>query len=136
MNRISLFSRGNQPRLFILFAVALLTASIVSGRNALQSETRQDRDRVEAEVITILQTGFQPSTITRPHGQFLILIDNRSELEDLTLRLDSVAGKRLRELRQTKKQNVVKQLEDLPPGEYLLTAEEQPEWICRITITH
>ena len=139
----------------IVFTLALITLSVVSGRawfrspeevsfsaplpesqpvNVPQSETRPDR--VEAEVITILPTGFQPSEITRSRGQFLILVDNQSGFDDLTLRLNKVTGQRLRELKQTMKEKVMKQLEDLPPGEYQLTAAEHPDWVCRITITN
>jgi hypothetical protein len=139
----------------IVFPLALITASVVSGRawfksledvlssapapnsqalNVPQSETRPDR--VEAEVITVLPSGFQPSEITRPRGQFLILVDNQSGFDDVTLRLSKVAGQRLRELKQTEKEKVMRQLEDLPPGEYQLTAAEHPDWVCRITITN
>lgn len=155
MNRLFFLSWRLRHRLGVaVFGLALLTAS-VSGRewfrsledvsspappseikplNTPQSDTR--RDRVEAEVITILPTGFQPSQITRPRGRFLLLIDNRSDADDLTFRLDSLAGEKLREMRQTKEQKIVRQLEDLPPGEFLLTAAGGFEkWVCRITIT-
>lgn len=137
---------------FIVLALAFLTASLVSGRewlrtfakalsptseretlNSPQSDRR--KDRVEAEVITLLPTGFQPSQITRPRGEFLILVDNRTELNDLTLQLNSVAGQRLREVRLTREKQTAKQLEDLYPGEYLLTEAGHADWICKITIT-
>ena len=98
------------------------------------AQRNSDKERVEAEVITILPTGFNPSEITRPHGRFLILIDNRSGSEEITLRLDQRAGHRLRELRRTKEEPIARQIEDLPPGEYLLTEANNPEWVCRITI--
>ena len=131
--------------LFVLLALASFTASAVSSRewlhNSEHSETHNApqgdvrRDRIESEVISILPTGFEPSEITRSRGQFLILIDDRSELDELTLRLTSVAGQRVRELRKTKKEKTVKQLEDLPPGEYLLTEASHPDWVCRIKIS-
>lgn len=93
------------------------------------------RESVEAEVITILPTGFNPSTITRPHGRFLILIDNRSGSNEIALKLDRVAGHRLRAVRLTKEELILRQIEDLPPGEYLLTEADHPDWVCRVTIT-
>ena len=149
MKRLSFFVFRYSLPLSIV-ALALITSGVskqellkslvkVSGQlsapetlNAPQSDTRYDR--VEAEVITILSTGFYPSEITRPRGQFLILIDNRSDFDDLTLRLVSAAGPTLREVRQTKEEKIVKHLENLPPGEYLLTEASNPDWICRITI--
>ena len=116
------------------FAKVLTPTAEPKTPNTLQDETR--RGRVEAEVITILPTGFQPAQITRPRGRFLILIDNQSDSDDLTLRLNSVNGQRLREVRQKKEERLLRQLEDLPPGEYLLTASAgTEEWVCRITIT-
>ena len=154
MNRLFFLSWRLRHRLGVaVFALALLTAS-VSGREwfkspkdisssappselkSLNTPQNDKRDRVEAEVITILPTGFQPSQITRSRGQFLILIDNKSDVDDLTYRLDSLAGEKLREMRQTKEQKIVRQLEDLPPGDYQLTASGgSEEWVCRITIT-
>lgn len=93
------------------------------------------RPRVESEVITLSPTGFNPAEITRPRGRFLILVDNRSELDEVTFRLSRADGHGLREVRRTKEELIWKQLEDLPPGEYLLTEASNPEWVCRITIT-
>ena len=155
MNRLLSFPCGFRGKLcLIVFAVALLTASVVSGREWFRSsedistpapvsqtvslnvpQADKHPAGVEAEVITILLTGFKPSEITRPRGQFVILVDNQSGLDDLTLRLQRVGGQKLREVRQTKKEQFVRQLEDLPPGEYQLTEAEHPDWVCRITIT-
>lgn len=157
MKRLSFFLCVFRRRLtLIVLTLVLFTASSVSTREWLRSlenvssasphqfqpETRiasqseSRRDRVEAEVITLLSTGFQPAQITRPRGRFLILIDNQSDSDDLTLKLDSVTGQRVREVRQKKEERLFRQLEDLPPGEYLLTASAgTEEWVCRITIT-
>lgn len=141
---------------FSLFIIAFVTISLAasawawlapaSGIQAVPA-TRADsvppapalglssQERVEAEVITILPTGFNPSAVTRPRGRFLILVDNRSGLDEVTLRLDQVAGHRLREVRLTKEERILRRVEDLPPGEYLLTEADHPDWACRITIT-
>ncbi len=155
MNRLLSFPYGFRGKLcLIVFAVALLTASVVSGREWFRSSedvsspaplsqtvslnvSQVDKRPagVEAEVITILSSGFQPAEITRPRGQFLILVDNQSGLDDLTLRLQRVGGQKLNEVRQTRKERIVRQVENLPPGEYQLTEAEHPDWVCRITIT-
>lgn len=48
-----------------------------------------------------------------------MLIDNRTDFDDLTLRLESEAGQRLREVRQTREKKTVEQLEELPPAVWL-----------------
>jgi hypothetical protein len=98
-------------------------------------QNRYGKERVETELVTILPTGFNPSAITRPHGRFLILIDNRSGLEEVNVKLDRVGGHTLRAVRRMKDQLIWRQIEDLPPGEYLLTEGDHPDWVCRIKIT-
>src|SRR6266508_4488481 len=38
--------------------------------------------RIESELITITPRGFEPKEITRPTGEFLLVINNRSGLEE------------------------------------------------------
>lgn len=89
----------------------------------------------EAELITILPSGFEPAEITRPRGKFLLVIDNRSGLGDVTWRLDREAGGRLHEVRLSGGRLHSGQFEDLPPGTYLLTEAGHLDWTCRIRIT-
>ncbi len=97
-------------------------------------DTSSSKPRIETEVITLLPTGFNPSEITRPHKRFLVVVDNQSGLEEITLRLDRVAGRRVREVRRRREEMLWRQVEDLPPGEYLLNEANHPDWTCRITI--
>lgn len=92
------------------------------------------KSEVESEVITLSSTGFTPSEISRPRGRFVIMVDNRTEIEEVILHLNRDDGQRLREAKRTKEELIWKQLEDLPPGEYRLTVLDHPEWVCRITI--
>ncbi len=91
--------------------------------------------RVEAELITVLPTGFDPKEINRPAGAFLIAVENRSGLDELELRLDREAGSRLHQVPMPGRKLNWKQGVDLPPGRYLLTEANHPDWRCRITIT-
>jgi hypothetical protein len=97
--------------------------------------TQSNPSSVEAESITLLPRGFEPSQITRPEGMFLIAVDNRSGLDDVTFRLDREAGGRLREAPVSRKKAAWRDLVDLTPGTYLLTEASHPAWHCRIVIT-
>jgi hypothetical protein len=59
-----------------------------------QQERQTARLRIESELITITPHGFEPAEITRPRGQFLLTIDNRSGLAASALQLTSEAGPR------------------------------------------
>jgi hypothetical protein len=92
-------------------------------------------DRLEAEIVTIRRSGFEPLQITRPAGRFLLVVDNRSELEEVDLRLDRRAGERQHQVRVRREALDWSEMFDLPPGHYVLTEATHPEWTCDITIT-
>jgi hypothetical protein len=91
-------------------------------------------DRVEGEVVTIRSSGFDPKQISRPAERFTLLVDNRSGLAAVNLRLDRVGGSRLHEVLVPREKLDWVQGLDLTPGDYLLTEASRPDWICRITI--
>ena len=113
--------------------VSAVDPRIVIIPTALQQETADDD--AEAEIVTIRPTGFEPSAITRPSGQFLLVINNRSGLEEVKWRLDRDTGVNVREVRIHDGKMRSGNFEDLPPGRYVLNEANHPDWICRITIT-
>lgn len=123
------FVRGRTNRR----VVSALDPPIVIIPTALQNETANDD--TEAEIITIRPTGFEPAAITRPRGEFLLVINNRSGLEEINWRLDREAGGNLRDVRIHDGKSRSGNFEDLPPGSYVLTEANHPDWTCRITIT-
>jgi len=135
------------------FALVLLTAFVVTtlvtftsrarwskpGSSTKQdtaaTQKKPDPVRVETELITITQRGFEPAVITRPKGPVFLLVNNKTGLEEPALRLDRVTGGKLHEAKVHKKKRVWAELFDLNPGQYVLTEANNPAWICRITIT-
>jgi hypothetical protein len=99
------------------------------------SQGGRPKVRVESELITLRHDGFQPKEITRPQGRFFLAIDNRSGLEEVTLRLDHETGNRVKETKVLKEKPKWRGLLDLPPGHYLVTEADHPDWVCRLTIT-
>ena len=97
-----------------------------SGRQGVQ---------LESELITIWPRGFDPSTIRRPAGRFFLAIENRSGLDSVTLRIDRVAGNRLKEAAVSGGQMDWIDVLDLTPGDYVVTEADHPGWVCNITIT-
>jgi len=89
---------------------------------------------IEGEVITIRPTGFEPREITRPKGLFLLAVENRSGLRTIQLRIDRLAGDRLREMQMPRNKHDWREGFDLPPGKYILSEAFHPEWTCSITI--
>ena len=90
---------------------------------------------LQRELITIRQTGFDPAEIKRAPEDFLLAVDNKSGLSQLTLRITREDGFRVRELRLSPERFKVREKINLPPGEYLLTEADHADWLCRLTIT-
>lgn len=99
------------------------------------AQSNQQRERIKTEVVTILPDGFEPAEITRRHGRFFLAVDNRSGLEQVSLRLDKETGNRLRDVRVNRADLDWADVVNLTPGTYLLTEANNPEWVCKIIIT-
>jgi hypothetical protein len=89
----------------------------------------------DSVLITITPGGFNATEITSPPIPFFLLIENRSGLSELSLRLDRLAGNRLRQVSVGREQPDWSDLLDLTPGSYVLSEANHSDWNCRITIT-
>ncbi len=107
----------------------------MGGENQTQAQAKPAPVRIETELVTIRRHGFEPQEITRPADPFVLAVENRSGLEEVTLRLDRVAGNRLKEVNVPRKKLNWRDAFDLPPGRYVLTEANHPDWVCNITIT-
>lgn len=94
----------------------------------------QERERIDAELVTLRPAGFEPAEISRAGGRFLLAVNNRSGLEGLTLRLATESGARERDVNLGRRLRWRERL-NLSPGDYALTVAGRPDWTCRITIT-
>jgi hypothetical protein len=92
-------------------------------------------NQLQVERVTITPTGFNPEEITRPAGQVILAIDNRSGLEEIRLRLDREGGQRMVDVRVDRKKLDWRRRIDLPAGRYRLTEGNHPSWLLQITIT-
>lgn len=91
-------------------------------------------ERLEAEVISITSTGFEPTEITRPAGRFLLAIQDRNGLAELTLRVSRETDGAQFLVPTRKRQRAWRDVVNPSPGRYLLTEANHPEWRCLITI--
>jgi len=91
--------------------------------------------QIRTELITILPTGFDPAEIRVTDGPFRIAVDNKSGLDEVTLRLTREGGARVREMRLPVGQLKWREKLNLPDGTYLLTEANHAKWRCRIVVT-
>jgi len=90
---------------------------------------------VQAELITVTPTGFEPSELTRPKGRFLLAIDNQSGLDEVEFYFERETGGRLNVALSRRGKIAWREIVDLAPGSYVLRAMHDESWRCRITIT-
>jgi hypothetical protein len=128
--------------LFISATLILARFKVPEERSSTQEQagtpsSAQDprKEQLEAELVTITPTGFEPGEITRPQGRFLFAIDNRSGLEDVQMYLERETGARVNSSLTRTRKLAWRDVMDLPPGTYILRATFDESWRCRITIT-
>jgi hypothetical protein len=90
---------------------------------------------IEAEIITIHPAGFEPTAITRPKGLFILEVEDRSGLREVDVRLSAERGDRVFQVKAAREKADWNRLVDPPPGRYVLTEINHPDWACIITIT-
>lgn len=91
--------------------------------------------QLQVERITITSTGFDPEEITRPAGQVMWAIDNRSGFDEVWIRIDREGGERWIDVRVGRNKLDWRKKIALPPGRYRLTEYNHPDWLCQINIT-
>jgi len=98
-------------------------------------EGQASEEQVEVEAITVRAKGFEPREISCRHGAFMLAISNHTGATELALDLDRVQGNRVQEVHLPKGRIRWNKVFDLPPGDYVLSEQNHPDWICRITLT-
>lgn len=92
--------------------------------------------RVEVETLTLRPSGFEPASLTRTQGEFILAVYNHAGVEDLGFVLTHETGRKEREARPPRgRQKKWAEALDLAPGSYTLSVADHPEWMCDITIT-
>ncbi len=91
--------------------------------------------RIEAEIITIRPTGFEPTAITRPKGPFILEVEDRTGLTEVDVQLTVERGDRVFRVRAPRERSDWNRMVDLPPGRYVLSVVGHADWTCTITVT-
>lgn len=116
-------------------SVASSVNTATTAQHLVAPSSSSPHKALEAEIVTIRPWGFEPAEINRPKGRFVLMVDNRSGLGDVDLRLNRQAGGSLHQVRVPREQQDWNDEFELEPGQYVLTESSHPEWSCRITIT-
>jgi len=93
------------------------------------------KDPIEELSLTLTSSGFTPAEL-KPHGKkFLLSLDNRTDVQELTLRMARNGGAQIREIRVPGGSGGDwSELFELQPGNYTFSEVNHPNWTCKIVI--
>ena len=144
--RISAIKIAVPAAVIVLIATATLASfhwrrSIPTVTTAAKTSSHttlvQQRDELRSERITLRPTGFEPDVITRPVGRFLLAVNDRTGRSDTTIKIVGETGQQLHAvaLRDNPRKHEWRKVLSLPPGRYVISEANHPEWTCRIVLT-
>ncbi len=130
-------------------ALAILAASVIAvtamphapvndtagAEQGGQAASRKEGNEAKILHLTLRTQGFEPAAVTRRAGLYLLVIDDRSGVDDTELSLEREGGERLRARRGRGHRQDWREALQLTPGTYLVKDSKRPNWVCRITIT-
>lgn len=134
------YSRSLDRKKSLILIIALLVAAgaVTFRARALNGPVPQadaEPDSVRVISVTLRPTGFEPSEVSVPAGKYLLVVNNRTGLEQFTPRLEREGQGAAHEVRALRHKRAWKNALHLKPGQYVLAEADQPEWVCRITVT-
>ena len=89
---------------------------------------------VKLVLLALLPEGFESSELQLAPGDYIFIIGNRTGLSDVSVRLDREGAGRVAAVTLGGRQRDWKQRMKLTTGTYLVTANDNPVWTCRITV--
>lgn len=109
-----------------------LVSSAVSAPAEFSGAVTQEENEAKALLTTIQPYGFEPTEINVTEGRYLLVVQNRSGLSDLMVKLETEDQKTIHE-EHAQLQKWRKRF-NLKRGVYRLVVENNPEWTCIIRV--
>ena len=114
--------------LFLLVSAALILAHLKRAPSEAATMVQGPQAPVQAELVTVTPTGFEPSELTRPKGRFLLAIDNQSGLDEVEFYFERETGGRVNVPLSRRGKLAWREIVDLTPGTYILRATNDESW--------
>lgn len=90
--------------------------------------------QVKLVLLALWPEGFETNEMQLEPGEYLFMIGNRTGLKEVNVSLQRDGRERLAAATIGGRQRDLKQRLSLTPGIYVVTANDNPNWICRITV--
>jgi hypothetical protein len=121
--------------------IACLGIGVLAGgaRRWAGPQNNPKDDPLIVEEFTLRPTGFYPARLTRSKGKFLLVVNNRTGLEEIDIAISREVGngprEKLKDVKVHRKLLDWNDVFDLNPGTYVVTEASNPKWVCRISVT-
>ena len=97
-------------------------------------QSQEASPEVKLILIALRPEGFETNEMQLEPGDYLFIIGNRTGLQNVNVRLDRDGNERIDAASVGGRQRDWKKRLKLSPGVYVLTANDNPDWICRIVV--
>jgi len=101
---------------------------------AMLDQADEAGPEVKLVLLALLPEGFDNKQMQLDPGEYLFVIGNRTGLKDVNVRLDRERNERLGAAAVGGRQTDWKKRLRLSPGTYVVSANDNPDWICRIVV--
>lgn len=116
------------PLVLIVIGILQKASKGSASAEILGTALQGNGPEAKALLIAVQPDGFEPAEMDVEEGRYLLVVQNRSGLSDIVVRLEAQDGKKVQE-GHTQRQQWRKRF-DLKKGTYRLTVENYPEWSC------
>ena len=99
-------------------------------------QSQEAGPEVKLVLLALKPEGFEANEMQLEPGEHLFIIGNRTGLREVSMRLERQGSGRVAEAAVGGRPRDWKTRLRLTPGTYVLTANDNPDWICRIVVGH
>ena len=85
-------------------------------------------------LLALLPHGFETNELQLDAGEYRFIIGNRTGLKEVNVRIEREGQEQLAAATLGGRQRDLKQRLNLTPGNYLISAGDNPDWTCRIVV--
>jgi hypothetical protein len=101
---------------------------------SIEDQSDEAGPELKLILLALHPEGFDSSEMQLDPGEYLFIIGNRSGLKEVSVRLEREGDGRIAAAAVGGRQRDWKTRLKLTPGTYVVTANDNPDWICRITV--
>lgn len=138
----SFYARLNSGKSLILSLVLIVTAALLvtaigmSPRLAPVAPAQETPPAdARVEVFALTPEGFEPVEATLPAGNYLLVFNNRTGLDEFALRIERERQGAVSEARSRRRERSLRQMIRLTPGTYVIAEASHPDWTLRLRVT-